>query len=116
MDRVLILDRPFNNKVTTEITTEIAMEVAAEVAYKDISQRSGGCLQRHITTQWRLPSGYRYGWVQAVKDNTAKEDLNRADNIVYIGQPTVKGLKNLAELSELIRRQTCRINMRSFIL
>ena len=36
----------------------------------------------------------------ANKDN--KKDLNRANNIVYIGQPTVKKLKNLAELNKLI--------------
>jgi hypothetical protein len=48
-------------------------------------------------------------WVQAIENNTTKEnnneeDLNGANNIIYIGQPMVKDLKNLAELNKLIRR------------
>ena len=45
---------------------------------------------------------------QAVKDNTVNKDgnneenLDRADDIIYIGQPTAKDLKNLAKLSKLI--------------
>ena len=48
------------------------------------------------------------GQVQVIEDNTTKEyngeeeDLNRTDDIVYIGQPIVKDLKNLAKLSKLI--------------
>ena len=45
--------------------------------------------------------------VQVIEDNTIKEDndkedLNRADDIVYIGQPVVKDFKNLAKPSKLI--------------
>ena len=48
------------------------------------------------------------GQVQVVEDNTTKEyngkeeDLNGTNNIVYIGQPIVKDLKNLAKLNKLI--------------
>ena len=48
------------------------------------------------------------GWVQVIEDNATKEynskeeDLNRTNDIVYIGQPIVKDLKNLAKLSKLI--------------
>ena len=48
------------------------------------------------------------GWVQVVEDNATKEyngeeeDLNGTNDIVYIGQPIVKDLKNLAKLSKLI--------------
>ena len=45
--------------------------------------------------------GIADGWVQAIEDDTAKEDNNKkdldgADNIVYIGQH----FKNLAILSK----------------
>ena len=47
--------------------------------------------------------------MQAVEDDAAKEDddeedLDGADDIVCMGQPTVKDLENLAELSKLTRR------------
>ena len=48
------------------------------------------------------------GWVQVVEDNATKEyngeeeDLNRTNDIVCMGQPIVKDLKNLAKLSKLI--------------
>ena len=48
------------------------------------------------------------GWVQVIEDNATKEyngkeeDFNGTNDIVYIGQPIVKDLKNLAKLSKLI--------------
>ena len=36
------------------------------------------------------------------KDGNDEEDLDGADNIIYIGQPTVKDLENLAELNKLM--------------
>ena len=52
--------------------------------------------------------GMADGQAQVVEDNATKEyngeeeDLNRTNDIVYIGQPIVKNLKNLAKLSKLI--------------
>ena len=48
------------------------------------------------------------GWAQAVEDDATKEyngkeeDLNGTNDIVCIGQPIVKDLENLVELSKLI--------------
>ena len=47
------------------------------------------------------------GCVQVIKDNATKEDnkeedLNRTEDIVYIGQPIEKNFKNLAKLSKLL--------------
>ena len=48
------------------------------------------------------------GQVQVIEDNATKEhdgkeeDLNGTNNIVYMGQPIVKDLENLAKLSKLI--------------
>jgi hypothetical protein len=51
--------------------------------------------------------GMADGWTQAVEDDAAnedddEEDLDGADDIVCMGQPTVKDLENLAELSKLM--------------
>jgi hypothetical protein len=52
--------------------------------------------------------GMADGWAQVVEDDATKEhdgeeeDLDGTDDIVCMGQPTVKDLENLAELSKLM--------------